>query len=200
MRRLIAVPALVAALALPAQAQSRFHLVAGGTSASFTQASADPVADASLAARRGMVLGVGVRHSLGGDLMLAPELLYAVKGVRNDVGTADLRFGYVMLPMLLRRDFRVIGAVRPHVLAGPSLAYLVGCNFNGGGAVETCDERYGEAESFHEFDVGLMLGAGLEYNHFGVALRYEHGLRDLNRSDEFVAQNRTAFLLATVGF
>lgn len=199
MRRVQILPVLLAVLAVPAHAQARLHLLVGGTVSHHAQATNGLHPPPLLGSRQGLAVGIGGRRTLVGGLAIAAEAIYAVKGVQAKVGSAGLRQAWLELPVLLRHEFPVTGAVRPHLLAGPTLGWLVACDFNGGGAVEPCDERYGEEESYHRLDAGIMLGAGLELRQLGVSVRYELGWRDINRAPGFVSKNRTLFVLATLG-
>jgi hypothetical protein len=181
-------------------AQGRLHLLGGVTTARFTQETAAGPDDAHLVSRGGFVMGAGSFLPLRGGLGVAPEVLYSEKGAEAETGTARIRLRYVQVPLLLRHEFAVTGAVRPHLTAGPVLSWLAQCDFDGGGPVESCDSRYGSDDSYGRFDAGLMVGGGVRWQQLALVARYELGLSDINRAEGYLSRNRARYLAVMLLF
>lgn len=189
---------LGAILALPSTAtgQLRPHLVAGTVAAGIAE-SVDPWSPRSdYRYRRGVVVGAGVHQVLRGRLSFAPELLHVAKGVRVEDADARLRFGYLQLPLLLRQAIPVTGAVQPYITAGPVVSVLLHCTYDGGLGGEPCDSRYAPDDAYRDLDVGLVVGGGLQFGRLGVALRYEHGVRNIAQGSGDV-RNRAILVVLT---
>lgn len=147
---------------------------------------------------------------LGETFFLQPEVLYAAKGAKSDLGGAGatLAVDYIEVPLLIGAGFNVgSGSVQPRVFAGPSVAFEIGCDLSGseGGTTVSlsCSDIELETKSV---DFGVVFGAGLAFPLGSVQLildgRYDLGLTNVNdtEGDEESLKNRAWQFMAGVGF
>jgi hypothetical protein len=160
--------------------------------------------DSGLKNKTGLVLGVSFNTRLIPLLSLQPEILYSEKGAKikesfsfpingqtisgSFEGTFDLK--YLEVPILLRAQLPVPG-FSPFLYAGPSVAYNLSADFT----VEASAMGFTESESedikdqIKDFDVGFVVGGGLEFGlpllKLHVEARYTMGLSNVVDNNEF---------------
>ena len=201
MRTPTLVLATLALTAAPVAAQSGINLVGGLVSAKFSQEIDGESFDDGITNRSGFAIGLGLSRAIGTSLSFSPELLYAVKGGKDDDSDANVKFSYIELPLLFRYNFSMGGQVRPFITAGPTVSFLMSCDVNDDdGESETCDDAYGEEDSYDSMDFGGMVGAGLMFNRIGVSVRYEMGFKDIDKPDDFVSKNKALMVLGSFAF
>jgi hypothetical protein len=95
--------------------------------------------------------------------------------------------------VLLKVDFGTTGPVRPYFEVGPALALRLACEFEGdfgaGSASADCDDLDAlelEEDPVKKTDVSAIIGAGLGFGRWGLGVRYDHGLTDLNAAGDVV--------------
>lgn len=184
------------AVPVPVAGQRGPHLVAGAVAAGIAERPDPWVPGPDYRHRRGIVVGAGMQRQLRGRLAVAPELLFAAKGVGVEGGDARLRFGYLQFPLLLRQGIPVTGAVQPYITAGPVVSVLLHCTYNNGLGGEPCDSRFAPDDTYRDLDVGLLVGGGLQLGRLGFALRYEHGVRNIAQGSGEV-RNRALLVVLT---
>jgi opacity protein-like surface antigen len=201
MRTPTLVLASLALAAAPMAAQSGINLVGGLVSAKFSQEIDGVSNDDDIGNRSGFAVGLGLNRWLGTSLSFAPELLYAIKGGQDPDSDANVKFSYVELPILFRYNFSTGGQVRPFITAGPTVSFLMSCDVNDGeGETATCDDAYGEDESYDSMDFGGMVGAGFMFNRIGVSVRYEMGFKAIDKEEFLVSKNKAQMVLASFAF
>lgn len=194
--------------ALPAAHAQRFGITAGATYSSLRSSE-----DLDFENRTGTTFGAVLQVPLGSKFVLQPEALFLNKGSKFNVRTgtqtrqSSVRLDYFEVPVLLRYDFSR-GLLAPHVYAGPSVGFNVGCKveFADVGTVPNsssdCDRDNFKPSSF---DYGLTVGAGADLNLGGFAvtggLRYGVGLADIrnDNSDAFKSRVNNGVLSLYVG-
>lgn len=102
---------------------------------------------------------VGLYGKIGDRFYFKPEVVYT--RTKSEYGNSDFKMQKIDAPLLL--GIKVIGPLS--VFAGPSLQYILDSEFDG---ITINDIE-------HDFTVGLNFGIGLNFNGFGVDLRYERG-------------------------
>lgn len=194
---------LLALAAAPLHAQ-RFGIIAGGTFSNLRSSD-----DLDFKRRTGTIFGGSVQLPLGSVITLQPEFLFLNKGTkfreRGSAGTSNVRLDYLELPVLLRYDFsrETIG---PHVYAGPSVGFNVGCKLEdkGNSLLPTTDCTDDDFRP-KRLDYGVTIGTGVDFNLGGLAatggLRYGIGLADIrnDNSDEFKSRVNNGVLSLYVG-
>lgn len=104
----------------------------------------------------------GIFGKIGNQLYLRPELVYTKTKSDYNSGTFDM--SKLDAPILV--GLKVIGPL--HVFAGPSFQYILATEFEG---VTINDIE-------NDFSVGLNFGIGINFNSFGIDLRYERGFSE----------------------
>jgi hypothetical protein len=139
-------------------------------------------------AKWGLHAGIWAKAPLGEFFAIQPELLWSSKGTRlasyNNIpftqdGTIRFNLNYVDLPVLASLTLGPIS-----LQAGPYVSYLVNANVKNlredlttGTAVDL------DRGDFHSFDYGLSGGIALDIKGFQLGARYNHGLREVGKSD-----------------
>ncbi len=167
----------------------------------------------------GAVEGIFVNFKLG-PVTIQPELLYSQRGTKwteeeepgVGVVTCHMRISYVELPVLVKYNF-LSGPVRPFVLAGPSLGYLLSAKW------QYCVHYYTDdgLDNSYEYDMKDQLkkmefagvfGIGADYHLAKVVLsleaRYHLGLtnviKNIEESDVTSAKHKGFAVLVGLGF
>ena len=191
---------LLALASAPLHAQ-RFGIIAGGTYSNLRSSD-----DLDFKRRSGTIFGGSVQLPLGSVITLQPEFLFLNKGTKfketSAAGESNVRLDYLEVPVLLRYDFSR-ETVGPHVYAGPSVGFNVGCKLevNALPSTDCKDDNFKPKK----LDYGLTVGAGLDFNLGGIAatggLRYGIGLADIrnDNSDEFKSRVNNGVLSLYVG-
>jgi hypothetical protein len=197
---------LLALAAAPLQAQ-RFGILAGGTFSNLRTSE-----DLEFDRRTGTIFGGTLQIPVGSVIAIQPEFLFLNKGTKfrepgtNSSGrTSNVRLDYLELPVLLRVDFsrETIG---PHIYAGPSVGFNVGCKIGveSGTPLPTSDCNEDNIKP-KKLDYGFTVGGGVDFNLGGLALtggaRYGIGLADIvdDDSDEFKSRVNNGVLSLYVG-
>lgn len=96
-----------------------------------------------------------------------PELVYSAQGSKN------LNLGYLNIPVLIQYMFD--NGFR--LQAGPQIGFLVSSE---------------NSDNWNPIDFALSVGASYVFpaTGFGVDLRYNHGLNDINKNNDVVSTNR----------
>lgn len=96
-----------------------------------------------------------------------PELVYSAQGSKN------LNLGYLNIPVLIQYMFD--NGFR--LQAGPLIGFLVSSE---------------NSDNWNPIDLALSVGASYVFpaTGFGVDLRYNHGLNDINKNNDVVSTNR----------
>jgi hypothetical protein len=173
---------------MPSRVQAqRLGIVAGGT---FSQLRG--IDNINVQSRTGTMFGASLLLPLGGSVALQPELLFSNKGSKFNTGTGgekDIRLDYLEIPVLLRYDLAGGAALDPHIYAGPSIGYKVGCNvkFSGGGIPNSSSDCTRDNFDAKTLDWGAIVGAGVDLSVGGLGVtggaRYGIGLADINKAD-----------------
>lgn len=166
--------------------------------ASFANLNVDPDDD-SLSGRTGFVGGGFIRFDMG-RFGLQAELLSVSKGASfEDAGDeGELSLEYVEIPVLLHVPLGMGTSFAPYVLVGPTIAFEVGCDFDGGAGSVDCDD----ADLFDRggTDFGLAGGAGLAFAVGPGAVllegRYTWGITDIEETSDAVdVKNRAVYVM-----
>jgi hypothetical protein len=142
--------------------------------------------------RTGTVFGANLTLPFGEKIALQPELLFINKGSQFEVGnlgTEDIRLDYLEVPLLLRYDVNRKNFFAPHLYAGPSVGYRVGCNVtfkNSELPVPTSDCKRNDFDP-KSVDYGAIVGGGVDVNLGGLGLtggaRYGIGLANIGNDN-----------------
>lgn len=193
------------------------------TDTDFSGLDGDVSAGLNTKRRMGFQIGAYLTQPLSGALSVQPELHYIQKGAKLDFdvndpeldlnGSVTLKLSYVEVPVLLRYDAGQGSRLRPFVVAGPAFAYRVACTLgiesSEFSADQDCDaaddQSSGDDDQFKKFDVGGIVGVGLQGQMGGRALsaqlRYSRGFVNIARdAGDQSPRNTGISLLFGIGF
>lgn len=156
--------------------------------------------EAGLDTRTGPVGGLFVVFPANGRLALQTEALFSQKGAEISEGgnSGRIRINYLEVPVLARVSSTPAGDAAFHVFGGPSFAFRLSAEgestFDGEESSEDLDDE------IEGFDLGLVVGAGVEIGRVVVDGRYTWGLTNINAeaSDAGTIKNRAFAVM--VGF
>jgi len=132
---------------------------------------------------------------------LQAEALFTQKGAKFEGPNFSARttINYVEAPVLLRISSAKSNGMSLHGFAGPSFGFWVS-----GETKSTVQGQQGIDEidnDFKRFDLGLVLGAGVEFGRLVVDGRYTWGLLDIDKQiDEATIRNRSFAFMTGVRF
>jgi hypothetical protein len=163
-----------------------------------------------LRSRQGALTGVFLQVPVAGPLSVRPEILFALKGggAQTALGSGgtpevDIDLAYLEMPVLLRGTV-ARGRFRPTLFGGPAPALKIGCDLrriapDPRGRV-SCDEA--DSIGFNGFDVGLVVGGGLEVrwpqSALALEVRYNTGLRSVIKDSD--VRNRAFGIMLALTF
>lgn len=111
---------------------------------------------------------------------LQPEVYYSTQGY--NANTSKVRTGYINIPILLQYMF----ANGFRIQAGPQLGIMTNATLEAAGVSSDYKNNYKALDA--------ALSVGISYVHppssFGVDLRYNHGLTNIQESDAYNVYNR----------
>jgi hypothetical protein len=151
--------------------------------------------------RPGFIGGLFVVWPADRRLALQTEVLLSQKGGKFQGANFSGRttINYVDTPVLLRVSSARSGGTPVHVFAGPSFGFRVS-----GETRSTVEGREGVDEidnDFKRFDLGLTVGAGVEFGRLVVDGRYTWGLVDIDKQiDESTIRNRGFAFMTGIRF
>jgi hypothetical protein len=102
----------------------------------------------------GAFLSIGVAQ----QFTIQPELLYVMRGTKEDTTDAKLKLDYVALPILIKWMAPTQGKVKPNLFAGPEVAFLMSAKF------DTVGGDFDVKDSTKSVDFGLVFGGGLDFD------------------------------------
>ena len=185
MKKILFIFCLALGVSQTSQAQLGYGIKAGinYNSDSFSDVKNDVLSGAK--SKTGFHAGFWLRAKIPViGLYIRPELIYTQLGNQvnySPTGTAstetDFTFKKIDIPVLLGKKFLGIG----NVFVGPSFQYILGSDFGVSNL---------KSENSDGFTVGIVLGAGVEISKFGIDIRYNHGLTNINSTDASSSYNR----------
>jgi Outer membrane protein beta-barrel domain len=184
----------------PAWAQgdgNRIGLIVG---ANFSRLGGSGIQDAS--SRLGLMFGL--YGSFMEDMLgLSPQLLYTQKGAEKAVSTSTLgevALNYLEFPLLVKAVIPTSSnrPVNPHFLAGPAVSYLLDCSV----VISNVSNTKAPCETVgfypYNWDVGFVIGAGIDGRGFSLGARYEIGILSIAKNETI--KNRVLSITFAYGF
>ena len=151
--------------------------------------------------RPGFIGGLFVIWPADRRFALQTEALFNQKGAKFEGQNFSGRttVNYVEAPVLLRVSSAKAGGVSFHMFAGPSFAFWVSGETK---SIVQGQEGIDEIDNdFKRFDLGLTVGAGVEFGRLIVDGRYTWGLLDIDKQiDESTIRNRSFAFMTGVRF
>jgi hypothetical protein len=174
--------------------------VKGGVN--FANQSTDP-SDAELQdSRMGLALGGFVGIPVMPSVKIQPEALFMMKGDEEeaDGATGSYKLSYIEVPVLAKIGFLSQSPAHPSLFVGPSFGINTGATAEGesGGLSFEADVK----DQTKPVDVGVVVGGGVDFQNFGVDVRYTRGISnviDVEGSD-VEANNSVISLMGSLRF
>jgi hypothetical protein len=178
---------LVLFFSMPASAQHRIGVIGGLNVAEFAVEVKEPTVKYATKTVFGIGGVVDLRLSENFSLYLQPMYLQKGARVTDTVDNIEFPFTYAFLelPVFLKAEFG--SAVRPYIMAGPTVGYLLSADVEGeySGLTFKGDLK----EVTESIDFGLGFGAGLRYPISTVSIfvegRYSLGLLNMQKGGTF---------------
>ena len=157
-------------------------------------------ADVNFDSRTGFVGGLFVVVPANSQFALQTEALFSQKGAKteDDGFSGTIKLNYIEVPVLARFSTPATSGSSFHVFAGPSFGFKM--------SAEATSEFEGEEETedldddTKGFDLGLVLGAGIEFGRFVLDGRYSWGMTDINDEEEEGLKVKTRTFSIMAGF
>ena len=182
------------------QAQSKItYGVKGGLS--LANLYGDDISDVD--SKIGFTAGAFLNIGTSGQISIQPELLYTMKGAKDDVlGLEEkLKLNYIEVPILIKWTSPSEGTIRPNLFIGPAPAFLMSAKFEEtfGGVLVEIDIK----DEVKSFDFGVVFGGGLDFaagsGSFVIDIRYTLGLTSVDDSG-FDADLKNKVFSASIGY
>ncbi len=141
--------------------------------------------DVSFDRRVGLVAGAFMLVPMTDTFGFQVEGLYSQKGARfeEDGFEGSVTLDSFDVPVLARYTIPSSTDTSFHLFAGPSFGFRVSAksksSFDG-----EAEEDEDISDDLEAVDVGVVVGAGLEFGRFVVDGRYTHGLTNLNKAED----------------
>jgi hypothetical protein len=142
----------------------------------------------------GFNIGVFSKVPITQHVAFQPELYYTTKGSEityNNTfvdGIARFRLNYIEMPILLVMN--VTDNFNIHV--GPYASYLLNGKVKNESNVNLFDfEDNINSDDFNRFDVGVAVGAGIDFGSIGIGVRYNYGLTTVGKEKSFLGTTYT---------
>jgi hypothetical protein len=153
----------------------------------FTNLYVDDVKDENM--KVGFNLGLFAKLPVTSGLSIQPEILYSVKGSKLTyiLSSNEYRFNlnYVEVPVLA-----VINVAKNfNIQAGGYTAYLAQANIKRADDDGPNDQIADlNEDNFNRLDYGLVGGLGIDVENVTIGARYNYGLREVGKADNFGSQ------------
>ncbi|MEP6781242.1 MAG: porin family protein [Gemmatimonadaceae bacterium] len=188
---------VLVAIALVAASTNLAHAQRIGITAGATFSNVKTSSDLNLSNRTGSTFGVSLQLPAGQTFTLQPELLFIQKGSKFSSSSinGNFRLDYVEIPLLLRYDISR-GTIGPHIYAGPSVGFNVGCHVSGSLTSSATTSTDCTKDNFKpkSLDYGITVGGGVDFNLGGLAAtggaRYGIGLADIRNDNSAAFRDR----------
>ena len=191
---LLAILAIAVLLPAAATAQTRrttrvrtgvwnVGVLGGVTLSTFSTANDTPLkqvlgAQAGVFADRGINRNVGVRG----------EVLITQRGAKNEANANTMRLAYLDVPLMVRVGPTTTNETHFHAFTGLTPGFLLKTSTTTGGALAG-----GISTDVKSFDLGWLIGAGVEQHALSLDARYTFGLVNVNNVPTQVEYKNRSF-------
>jgi hypothetical protein len=127
-----------------------------------------------VSSQSGLALGGFATYEFDRTFSFQQEVLFTFKGSKvntiGDVWRPNI-FLYLEMPLVVKATFRTEYGLKPNIFTGPAVAALIGA-FNSTGILE----------GIRSYDLGLVVGGGVEIWKLSLDLRLTNGLLNFDQS------------------
>lgn len=162
--------------------------------------------------RVGVAGGLFIACDFSRHVGLEVDALFSQKGTTStdpfyEGAKMELRVSYLEFPALVRATWPASDAVTVRFIGGPALAVKLDHAFAFDGKDLSDDENAEADEFFNTFDLGVAVGAALQFRRFIVDARYTHGLKKAyeerdagDEGSDVVVKNRSFTVMVGYAF
>jgi opacity protein-like surface antigen len=150
----------------------------------------------NMKSKAGMRLGLTGEYSLMKYVAIAPELVFAQKGMMAKTKEDDYwakysyRFSYLEIPINVVGRYFLNKDLGIYAIAGPCFSFALAKSIAYKDSEGESEKEKLENEGFNSFDFGLTFGAGAEYKNIFLRLQYEVGLVNILKDSDGKWANR----------
>jgi hypothetical protein len=141
----------------------------------------------------GIALGGFICYKFNQNFSLQQEVLFTSKGAKiNTIGDVYLSniFMYFELPLLAKMTFRSEHRLQPNIFIGPAFGLTI-----------MAVNDVAVLEDIRSYDLGVVLGAGIDIWKFSFDARFNFGLLNFDQSaDNIDLKNRTFSIMVGYAF
>lgn len=202
MRSSVLLLGLIVGGASNVQAQALSAGVKAGLNVATLDFDRQPPESPAIDTRTGLVAGLFFVWPAGSRLSVQTEALYSQKGATFDESgvSGAVELDYLEVPILLRLSTPPSNGASFHVFGGPSFGVRLRARSEIAFEGETEREEF--SDEVKRFDLGLVVGAGVELGRLVIDGRYTWGVSNVNAlaDDDVEIRNRAFSIMAGVKF
>jgi opacity protein-like surface antigen len=127
--------------------------------------------------KTGALFGGFIDAAVTPQFSVQPEFLYVMGGGKDKTTTpeASINIDQVQIPVLAKFKFASKSQTKPFVYAGPGFGFVTRAKFDDGtNSVDVKDD-------VEKFNSSFIFGGGVDISNFLIDVRYDLGLRDLDK-------------------
>ncbi|MGI4862605.1 MAG: porin family protein [Janthinobacterium lividum] len=178
MKKLILSLGLLAGVSVAAHAQTGIHfgIKAGASLTNFTGKDVEGAAN-----KFGFNGGVVANFGLNDMFSIQPEVLYSMKGAKEDGGDGKINLNYIDIPVLAKI---ATGKTGLFFELGPQVGFLASAK------AKDSNTSQDVKDAFKNVDFGYAAGVGFQVASSAmIGLRYNGGFTDVYKSVDFLGTN-----------
>jgi len=164
-------------------------ILGGVTLSTFSTANSTPLKQA-VGAQAGVFADRGINRNVG----VRAEVLVSQRGAKNDANANTMRLAYLDVPLMVRVGPTTTNATHFHAFTGLTPGFLLKTSTTTGGALAG-----GISTDVKKFDLGWLIGAGVEQHAWSIDGRYTFGLMNINNVPTQVEYKNRSFSI-NVGY
>jgi opacity protein-like surface antigen len=149
--------------------------------------------------KTGLVVGGFVEAPITPQFSVQPEVLFSMKGFKIKDTDPDIKteVNVVEIPILAKFKFATMSSAKPYIVAGPGFGFVASAKQKEEG-FDDVDLK--ELDVIEKFDPSFITGGGVDINKFLVEVRYDWGLKDLDKDSDSNLKSRTFSILVGYSF
>jgi hypothetical protein len=149
--------------------------------------------------KTGLVVGGFVDAAITPQFSVQPEFLFSMKGAKLKDTDPEIKeaINMIEIPILAKFKFATSSSAKPFIVAGPGLGFVVSAKEK-----EEGFDDFDFKDQVETFAPSFIIGGGVDINKFLVEVRYDFGLKDLEKDNDsdFSTKDRTFSILVGYSF
>jgi len=146
--------------------------------------------------KTGFVLGGFVDAAVTPAFSVQPEFLYVRAGGTDNSSSpkVDINIDQIEIPVLAKFKFASKSQARPFVLAGPGFGFVTRAKVEQGSFEDDIKD------DIEKFNPTFIIGGGVDISNIQIEVRYDWGLRDLDKGADNEAKPQSFSVLVGYSF